>query len=305
MGDLLCFVSLICSATDPVEILVSNDHQTHDKLATIKQVLRIPDQKFILTLASAYGDFSNPGWPLKLFSPYYKPETVNIFGKDIPVKGANPTKGYIGLVCYNGSGQYMDDDYHLMQWYHNDIVVAGVENVWPQSRFRPISFYSQVFEYCKTHDYDVITLESGSTSLEDKIELMIKHCKAIIGFEGGVAHLSHMLGIPYFMLDWRLPSLSTINGDLHCELVHQSPYLYLLRTDTELFSWSKERFNQIIHDLEHGGSNNRFITGERQLKIDLSKNIIVTDSKDNQVLDLGQLFNKSAVRAFMDRYKLS
>jgi hypothetical protein len=71
MGDLLCFISLICSAPNPVEILVSNDHGTYDKLTMFKRVLNIPDYRFIVTLKDSVGTFHNYGWPLKLFSDYF------------------------------------------------------------------------------------------------------------------------------------------------------------------------------------------------------------------------------------------
>jgi len=305
MGDLLCFISLICSAPNPVEILVSNSHGTYDKLTMFKRVLNIPDYRFIVTLKDSVGTFHNYGWPLKLFSDYYETDIVNLFGNNMPVK-RNNFKGYIGLVCYNGSGHYMNDDHHLIQWDHNKTMTVETDwRNWPQTRYRPVSFYSRIFEYCKTHDYDVITLESASTSFEEKIELMTKYCKAIIGFEGGIAHLSHMLKIPYFMLDWRHPSPSTTNGDLHCELVHLSPYLYMLRDDEELFSWSKEEFNDKIYQTELGKGNNRFVTGHRKFNFDrdgVLGNIQVTDEQNNKILDMGKLFGNNELGTFMKQY---
>jgi hypothetical protein len=305
MGDLLCFISLICSSPDPVEILVSNEHGTYDTLCNMKRVLNIPDHRFTLSLSVERGQFPNYGWPLKLFSPYYRPELVNIFGKDIPVKGAKPSKGYIGLVCYNGSGQYMNNDYHMVQWNHDRTMITGKEVVWPQVRYRPVSYYTRLFEYFKTHDYDVITLDSNTTLFDEKVELMVKYCRAIVGFEGGIAHLSHMLGIPYFMLDWRLPSPSTANGDLHCELVHMSPHLYMLRDDEEIFSWDKAELSHRIYQTELGMGNNRFITGERQFKFDANSilgNIRVTDDKGNEILDMGKLFDNNAMHQFLRKY---
>ena len=305
MGDLLCFVSLICSAPDPIEISVSNEHGTYDMLCTIKRVLNIPNYKFVLKLVEGRGNFPSYGWPLKLFSDYYQTDSVNIFGKDLPVVGAKPSKGYIGLVCYNGSGNYMTNERHLMQWDHNRLIVATKENEWPQTRYRPISFYTRLFEYCKTHDYDVITLDSGTTLFEEKVELMVKYCKAIIGFEGGIAHLSHMLGIPYFMLDWKWPNNSTRLNDLHCEIVHQSPYMYMLRDDEEIFSWDKDQLNQRICQVESGFGNNRFITGERSFKLEsnILGNIQVVDKEGTHILDMGPLYGHNELGKFMQRWQ--
>lgn len=305
MGDLLCFVSLICSAPDPVEISVSNDHGTYDTLCTIKRVLNIPNYRFVVRLTNEPGNFPNYGWPLKLFSEYYKPPTVNIFDKELSVVGAKPSKGYIGLVCYNGSGNYMTDDRSLMQWDHDRLVVASKANEWPQTRYRPISYYTRVFEYCKTHDYDVMVLDSGTTTFEEKVELIVKYCKAVIGFEGGIAHLSHMLGVPYFMLDWKWPNNSTRLNDMHCEIVHQSAHMYLLRDDEELFAWDKNQLNQKIRQVELGFGNNRFCNGELNFKLDpdILGNIQVIDGNDKTVLDMGSLYGKNELGKFMQRWQ--
>ena len=306
MGDYLCFISLLCNIPDTVVVHCNNNHSTFDRLSYFKRVLNISDDQFELVLVEHSGDFSMPGWPVKLFSKYYNPSSVNIRGQELAIDYENTrhNKGYIGLVCYTTNQMYIDQDNNYIEWKNNQEINLGKENIFPQTRLRPINYYAKIFEFIKSRRYDVITIDSMHTNFEDKVEMMVKHCKAIIGYEGGVAHLAHVLDIPYFMLDWQLPCASTVLGDMHCEIVHQSKSMYVLRNDQELFDWSAEEFDQKIYDVWAMGGNNRFTNGD--YRVDFPEGVLdrmnVLDLHDEKILSLGSMFRKDSLGKILKKY---
>jgi hypothetical protein len=306
MGDYLCLVSMLCDIPDTVVVHCNNRHSTFDRLSYFKQVLNISDSQFNLVQVEENGDFAITGWPVKLFSKYYNPQSVNIRGQDLEIdyKNTRQDKGYIGLVCYTTNQMYVDQHSNYIEWTNGREVNLGSENIFPQSRLRPVDYYARIFRFIKSRRYDVITLDSMHTNFEDKVEMMVKHCRAIIGYEGGIAHLAHMLDIPYFMLDWRLPSRSTIFGDMHCEIVHQSKSMYVLRDDEELFKWNADEFDQKIYNTWANGGNNRFINGD--YRIDFPEGILnrmnVLDSHNEKILSLGSMFGTDPLGSILKKY---
>ena len=312
LGDMLCILSFLCEIPETVEIKVTNNRKTFDTLTTFKRVLKISDESLIITQTDTEGDCLHHGaggWPIKLLSKYYTTDTVNLFGEDLNIQHAKPRKGYIGLVCYNSGKDYLDDEgnYYQLESIGTDKVLIGSTNNWPQCRYRSIQYYSQVFAFCKTHGYDVINLESETLLFEEKVELMTKYCKAIIGYEGGIAHLAHTLKIPYFMLNWNLPSDSTIYGEFHCELVHQSPYMYLLKDD-ELFKWSPAELELKIDQVKNGSGNNRLVNGHHYLEFENNKingNISIVKPTGEIAMKLGGMFGYDQIATILEYYYLT
>jgi len=262
LGDHLCLISMLCDMKQPVEVLSSNAWNTYTRLESYKRVLNIPDSLFKLTLVETNGTFPVTGWPLKLFSPYYKAETVNINGNELAVNDPKNKKHCIGLVCYTTNHMFTDADNNYIEWVDNVKVSKGVNDTFPDCKLRPINYYAKLFEYIKTNRYDVMTIDSMDTDFDDKVEMMVRHCKAIVGYEGGIAHLSHMLDIPFFMLNWKLPSPSTNLNDWHCELVHRAKNVHFFKDDEEIFSWDAVEFDHRIHMVKHNYGNNRTMNGD-------------------------------------------
>jgi hypothetical protein len=249
LGDNLCLLSALAIVPPDTDLYTTNKYNTFDRLNLYKTIFRIPDNKLIINLANEDGMFNNVGWPIKLFSDYYKPPYVNIGGKLLKTADDLTNKKCIGLVCS------FDE--------------PGVNTTeWPWTRSRPKDYWARMFSFIKSMGYEVITIDNPFFDLETKIELMVRHCKAVIGYEGGMAHLSHMLSIPYFMVPWRFPTTSTTLGQFHCEFVHRTNTVHMLRTDDELFYMSTDHFNQRIAELTRGQTNNRIVNGECKIKFE-------------------------------------
>ena len=289
LGDNLCLISLLASIEEPIELLVDARHETYERLCRYKQIFMIPDSKLLITRSNTNGDFKNTGWPLKLNMDYYRPKQVCVNGQILD------------------TGSFKDGEKRcvaLAAFY--DTPPSDNRNEWPWCKRRDLAYWSEIFAYLKDLHYDVITVDRHMFDLENKIETMLKNCKAIISYEGGMAHLSHMLNIPLLLVDWTYPAPSTNLDRFHCEFVHRSSSVYVLRDDRELFSWSGNDIDTVIHRLRQGKTNNRLVNGECRLEFDgpgIYGGITVKDQNDRVQLRTHGLYSSQDVaNDFVNRY---
>lgn len=180
----------------------------------------------------------------KMFSPYYKKSR------------ANKNKKFIGLSCYT-------DSTNLFDWYFT--INNGENKHYPNYKTYPIEDYSEIFTIIKKAGYDVLTLDSKHISLTDKIFIIENFCECVIGYEGGIAHLCHMLNVPFIMIPWRIKKF-----DGYEELLHLDNKTYFLNTIYELLNWKnyeKDKLNEVIDLLNLEQGNNRFLNKQEQIHI--------------------------------------
>lgn len=242
LGDNLCLLSALANIPSPVELRVDDRWDTYNRLSLYKRIFRIPDAQLKVTRSKfVNGNINNVGWPIKIFSEYYRPTYVNVHGQSLKVKDNNSQKKCIAIACSTD--------------------LSGPANEWPWARSRSFEFWGRLMAWVKEMGYEIITVDNAYHNLENKIELMVKNCRAIISYEGGMAHLAHMLDMPCFIIDWNLPSPSTTLDRFHCEFVHMTNSVYIVRNDEELFKWNKNDFDTKIFALENGNGNNRLVNG--------------------------------------------
>ncbi len=289
LGDNLCLMSLLATVNEPVELYVSNDHNTYNRLCQYKKIFKISDEKLKIVLSDCNGDFANIGWPLKLMHDYYKPLVVHANGIDIPTKPLTERR------CIAVAGFF-------------DNPPVGNNNEWPWCKHRPLDYWSKIYAWLKSIRYEVITVDYAYHNLENKIELMTKHCAAVISYEGGMAHLGHMLSLPVFMVDWTYPTPSTTLDKFHCEFVHRTNSMYILRDDNELFSWDESKFGAKINELRHGISNNRLVNGECRIDFrgpGIYGPLTVKDKLNNTLLSSTGLFDpNSTASQFVSKFSM-
>lgn len=248
LGDNLCLLSALANIPDKVNLYTSNDHETFDKLKKYSQIFRIPKGNLEVKQTSGNGKFPNTGWPFKLLTNYYRPMFVYVNGQVIKIDHTTEKK----CIAVAGFYETPPDGADVTQW--------------PWCKRRDLEYWQRIFGWLKSMDYEVITVDRSGFDLETKIEILAKHCKAIISYEGGMAHLSHLLRLPCFLIDWKLPSPSTTLGNFHCDFVHRSETVYIVRDDEELFSWDSDKFASMIFHLKQGQTNNRLINKTHQLE---------------------------------------
>lgn len=284
LGDNLCLLSALANLPVGVDLHTTNDHNTFNRLTQYKKIFRIPDQLLTIHETDQQGDFNNTGWPVKFFSKYYRPGVVNVNGQTIRLQPGYEKK------CIAIAG-FFDMNGNLSEW--------------PYCRARPIEYWARVFEYIKKMGFDVITVDYPFNNLEDKIELLSKHCRAIISYEGGMAHLAHMLNLPCFIVNWKLPSPSTTLDQFHCEFVHKTDNVYIFRDDEELFSWDLTTFYRIMNDLVKGKTNNRLVNGSCSVEFvgpGPHGEITVKDQTGRVMLEAPPIFGVNVVSEILNKY---
>lgn len=287
LGDNLCLLSALANIPPPVDLCVNNVHDTHDRLQHYKKIFRIPDSQLQIQQCTESGNFNNVGWPVKLFSDYFRPSYISVNGQTIQTRTKlDSSKKYIAIA-----GSTIPDDSGL--------------NEWPGCRSRPQEFWNKVYGWVKSIGFEAVSVDHHFTSLEEKIEILSKHCKAIISYEGGMAHLAHMLRLPCILLDWKLPSPSTQLGQFHCEFVHKTDSVYILRNDDELFSWNEGMFNTVVTDLYQGTTNNRLVNGQCLIQFPgpgPQGQVQVINRQGDVLLDSGGIFGDSKVSELLNQY---
>lgn len=175
----------------------------------------------------SFGDLS------KLNCPYIK--------KDVDYK----RNSFIGLAMYPGTTDVTKR------------IPQSKKNKYPWNKLYTIDEYKEVFRAARLHGYDVITIDSRKLDLQKKIELL-SMCRAVIGYEGGVAHLTHTLGIPYFMLPWRNVNKEPLRKS-QTHALHMDLKTYFLNDITELLYWNKKYFHKVLRSLDDENGNNLWL----------------------------------------------
>lgn len=295
LGDNLCFLSAIVNLPVKINVYVSNHHNTFDRFVELCDIFQVPQSSVQFFIKDKQtGDCHNTGWPMKLLTDYYKPQHVKVNNQLLETNSNNNKR------CIALAGFYeMPND--------ADNRLAHAENRWPWCKHRPIEYYARIFTWLKNMQYDVITVDRY-WSLEHKIETLVKNCSAIISYEGGMAHLSHMLQIPCFLIDWKHPSPSTKLGTFHCDFVHKTNSVHILRNDNELFEWSFDQFNHRIKELKQGLTNNRFLNKEYEMyfhRNSVAEYVEILDQHGTAVLDPVSVVSKNnSISGVLDQYFL-
>lgn len=304
LGDYLCMLSTWLDIPEPVEVYCDNREQQYDRLVELQETFCIPASRLkIINNPDHSGDFSG-AWHVKIFSNYYNPSYVNVSGRRIRVNDPDRKKTYIGLSMYNGLDVYLDNDYNLIRG--SSINEGPNGSRVPQAKWRTINYYAKIFETCRKFGYDVITLDHPR-DFKFKVQTLVEQCDAVIAYEGGIAHLSHMLNIPCLMLDFRNPCHDSMYGSFQAEYMHQSKSMYLMRNDQELFDMNKEQFSNLLASLKAGsGSNNRLVNGTSKFQFIKGANskIDFFDLKDNRHIErslMGPQLSESA-KEFIEKF---
>lgn len=286
LGDNLCLLSALANVPDKINLYTNNDYSTFDRLTQYAKIFRIPKTSLEIFLTEESGNFPNTGWPVKILTSYYRPKFVSVAGQTLE------TGNTFQKPCIAIAGFFSE-------------IPKNDSNEWPWCKQRPLEYWTRIFQWAKAMDFDVITVDRANFDLEEKILALVKNCKAIISYEGGMAHLSHMLKIPCFLIDWKHPSPSTMLSKYHCDFVHMSNSVYIVRDDEELFSWDVNKFNQKVSDLADGKTNNMFISKTHTMKFDgpgVHGKITILDENKNPVYRTDPIFGNNPMSQLVTKY---
>ena len=248
LGQMVMYTSLLTSH-DTTYILNLPSHWVFDAFTSFKTILKISDEQLIIqsVVDNNAIDISVTNDLAKIFSPYYTTDTVHLFGRDIKID--HKPKTHIGLAMANRPEQ-------VSQIYSG----ANVGNEFPFSRYATQEQYNKIINIILKSGNDLSTFHTDRYSLEDKVNSLLQ-CRLVIGYEGGIAHLCHVLKIPFIMLPW------SADGDGEPKLSYSEDFLHLDKRTWFLKS-TEEISNCSISDIENYSSilnqelgNNYWLSG--------------------------------------------
>jgi hypothetical protein len=241
LGTTIGFLSLLREAQQPITIQATS---SYNLLHDIKRVFNL-DWLTIVTNDSLTEDLvgspNGIGDSGKFYSHYLLVDTINVSGQQYSVGKKN--KPCIGLATWNLQYEFGDDNFPYNRLYTRDI-------------------WSKIFQLCLHAGYDVITLNSKDIDFEKKTFMMNELCDCIIGYEGGIAHLAHVLKIPTIILPWRTWCNESDRlrppGDLKMSAhrFHVDKKTYFLDSVDELIQWSPHELKHKIDQLYNDQGNN-------------------------------------------------
>lgn len=224
-----------------------NESPSIEIFKEFKNIFGIPQNILEIKIYNDKDNFTEtlyPGDHFKIFSPYYK------------IKKPEKRKPFIGLCFYN-----------------NEIPYPVVENYYgyPDVKFYTLNQYSNIIKLVKNSRYDIISLDSRDISIKEKAEIILEKCDAVIGYEGGVAHLCHMLDTPYIMLPWK-------NDPEMAPSLHLDTKTYFLENFDEILNWYPSDLQSCIRNLQQDNTNNKYVNGY-PISTVLQKEATLTDEE--------------------------
>ena len=262
-GMCISFVSMLINSSDSYHVEV--DSPTHTLFA-IKKVFCIPDSKLSISIVKKLT--SNVFWELsdvgKFTSPYIQPEFLNIYDNLVPVN-LKRNKPFIALAMYQ--------DYEHLQAYDNS------DYNWPNNRYRSLDEYSLIFKLIKESGYEVISLDNHAIPFDEKIRLLNDHVECVIGYEGGLCHIAHVLQIPCIVLPWNIPETFLNLHALHLDLKTWFVYKF-----EDVLKWDKIYLQTLINSLQQNQGNNIFASGNIKFKKDFSEYVLETTTREYSML---------------------
>jgi len=242
LGVIITQLNFLLSCDRPVEMWVPN---TNNLAHQIKFIWQIPDSRLMVRTginADAIPNIESD--ELGVYVSCWHSDSLRLLGQ---VKALNTNrKKCVAMCMHHGHG------------LKEDITVRGM----PYNKFATAREYEILFTMLDRAGYDVITMNSSTMDLEHKTYLLNKMCDCVIGYEGGLHHLAHMLKIPCIILPWRYcdngdPAMPPgvyyephrYHADRHTWFVMQDP-------NQDILTWSPRQLRDRIDELHNGGGNN-------------------------------------------------
>jgi hypothetical protein len=95
--------------------------------------------------------------------------------------------------------------------------------------------------------------------------LLNELCDAVIGYEGGICHLAHILEVPSFILPWHHHITSWVafeDWKIEMQMHHLDKKTYFLNSIDELLNFSTDDFIDKIQSLKNNNGNNFILSNE-------------------------------------------
>ena len=238
LGVIITQLSFILAMKKPVTAVVSN---SNNLVYDLKRIFDIPDS--VLTIESG-----THGWPdletdeLCTYAPYFHSDYINLFGQKFSTSVKK--KPCVAMAMHHDGG------------LGDELPVQGM----PYNKFATAEQYNQTFCQLTAWGYDVITMNQSRVNIEQKIYMLNELCDFVIGYEGGLQHMAHVLKIPCIVFPWKYndmggqPKYPGMYYETH--RFHPDRRTWFLNTVDEFLSWSKHDLTRMLSQLHDLGGNN-------------------------------------------------
>lgn len=239
MGIILIKFCFVMAASRPVEVFVKDpNHLIYD----IKRIWQVGDDRLTVTNdpTGAVPDIESD--ELAVYSGYHYANQIKLFGSERST--LRKTKHCVALTMHHGGGLGEDLDIKPM----------------PYNKYGTMDEYAEIWKALTRAGYDVIVINSREISIEHKAWLLNEFCDCVIGYEGGLGHLAHMLRVPSMILPWKYcddggPPIPPGNY-YEPHRFHPDRRTYFLQSAQELINWSPGELKKKINDLYEDKGNN-------------------------------------------------
>jgi hypothetical protein len=225
----------------------------------------------------------NDLWPLctdksKFFSPYFNINNLTLFNQQYHI--SKKRKPCIGLATW-------------------DITNEFAHNAFPYNRLYSREFWSKIFQLLQSAGYDVLTFNKLDVTLEQKTWMLNELCDGIIGYEGGMCHLAHLLSVPTIIMPWHHhENGSTADASIFYvpHKLHLDKKTYFVRDEQEILSWTSTDLATLMAKLHNGQGNNVFFNS----KLDIDTNSFRVKTTDGQNLNpMLSTFEKNFIKTYI------
>lgn len=242
LGVIITQLSFLLACPRPIELWV----QTENNLAfEIKRIWQIPDDRLTIRVGSDPDAIPNlQSDELTAYIPYFTSDILFLMGKNVPLK--NHKKKFAVLCMHHGGG------------LREDIATRSM----PYNKYATSREYEKLFTLLDRAGYDIITMNQSTVDLEHKIYMLNEMCDLVIGYEGGLHHLAHVLKIPSIIFPWRYcddgaPPIPPGNYyEPHRFHADRRTWFVMDEPDREILSWTPQQLQDKINELRQGRGNN-------------------------------------------------
>jgi len=238
LGIIIIQLSFLLAMRKPVTAVVPN---ANNLVYDFKRIFQIPDS--ILTIEQ--GTDGHPDLEsdeLCTYAPYFSSDVIRLFGKEFTT--ARKKKPCVALAMHHGNG------------LGEDMPLKGM----PFNKFATAEEYNQIFDQLTSAGYDVLTMNRSDVDVEQKIYMINELCDFVVGYEGGIAQLAHVLKVPAIILPWKYNDMGhapVYPGMLYePHRYHVDRRTHFLNSIDELLSLSQQDLLALVEQLYNNGGNN-------------------------------------------------
>lgn len=240
VGIIILQMSMALASSQPVELFVPDENHI---CYALKRIFKIDDGTMIISVGKTDQDNDVQSDELSAYVPYFHRNNIELFGKQYLT--TRKKKFCVALAMHHGSG------------LGEDLKIKSM----PYNKYATAEEYSEIFIMLVRAGYEVITMNTRELSIEHKILLMNEMCEFVIGYEGGLAHIAHLLRIPCIILPWKYNDMGYpgVEPGLTYEIhrFHVDRRTWFAKDGiNEIMSWSPQQIDNIVNQLYNEQGNN-------------------------------------------------